>query len=409
MLTKLTIRNFKRFGDVEIELGNPVVFIGPNNSGKTTALQALALWDYGLKKWNERRGGKKTPEKRPGVTINRKDLLALPVPVSKLLWLGLHTHHSERVEDRPETRYVFIDVLVEGTQADGAWRCGLEFYYGNEESIYCRPLRLGEKDKRMSVPESALDVNVAFMPAMSGLAATETRLDVGAINVRIGEGRTAEVLRNLCYRLVEQENGSGWRTVSAKMRSLFGVDLDPPHYVSERGEITMTYKESGVSLDLSSAGRGLQQVLLLLAYIHVNPNTVLLIDEPDAHLEWLRQRQIYQVLSDTAGANGCQIVAASHSEVFLNEAADRDVVVAFVGKPHRIDDRGGQVIKSLKSLGFEQYVQAEQRGWVLYLEGSTDLAILTALAQRLGHPAADSLESPFVKYIENRPTWAEHQ
>ena len=41
MLTKLTIRNFKRFGEVEIELGNPVVFIGPNNSGKTSAMQAL--------------------------------------------------------------------------------------------------------------------------------------------------------------------------------------------------------------------------------------------------------------------------------------------------------------------------------------------------------------------------------
>ena len=60
MLTKLTIRNFKRFGDVEIELGNPVVFIGPNDSGKTTALQALALWHIGLRKWNaSRRWGKK--------------------------------------------------------------------------------------------------------------------------------------------------------------------------------------------------------------------------------------------------------------------------------------------------------------------------------------------------------------
>ena len=57
MLTKLTIRNFKRFGAVEIELGNPVVFIGPNNSGKTSALQALALWEIGLKKWNEKRKG----------------------------------------------------------------------------------------------------------------------------------------------------------------------------------------------------------------------------------------------------------------------------------------------------------------------------------------------------------------
>lgn len=54
MLTRLRIRNFKRFEDVTIELGNPVVFIGPNNSGKSTALQALALWKRGMQEWNER-------------------------------------------------------------------------------------------------------------------------------------------------------------------------------------------------------------------------------------------------------------------------------------------------------------------------------------------------------------------
>ena len=50
MLTKLTIRNFKLFDEVEIELGDRVVFIGPNNAGKTSALQALALWDVGVKR-----------------------------------------------------------------------------------------------------------------------------------------------------------------------------------------------------------------------------------------------------------------------------------------------------------------------------------------------------------------------
>jgi len=55
MLTKLTVRNFKRFGEIEIELDNPVVFIGPNNSGKTSALQALALWQVGVNRWNEKR------------------------------------------------------------------------------------------------------------------------------------------------------------------------------------------------------------------------------------------------------------------------------------------------------------------------------------------------------------------
>ena len=159
-------------------------------------------------------------------------------------------------------------------------------------------------------------------------------------------------------------------------------------------------------MDLVSAGRGLQQTLLLLSHLYSHPGTVLLLDEPDAHLEILRQRQIYQILTQTADSQGCQVIAASHSEVLLNEAADRDIVVAFVGKPHRIDDRGSQVLKSLRSIGFDQYYQAEQTGWVLYLEGSTDLAMLQAFAELLVHPAKEVLKQPFVHYAGNVPSKA---
>lgn len=162
----------------------------------------------------------------------------------------------------------------------------------------------------------------------------------------------------------------------------------------------MAYQEpNGTKLDLSSAGRGVQQTILLLAHLYANPGTVLLLDEPDAHLEVLRQRQTYQLLTEVAEKQNSQIVAASHSEVILNEAADRDVVIAFVGKPHRIDDRGSQIYKALKEIGFDQYYLAEETGWVLYLEGSTDLAILYAFAQTLGHEAASLLERPFVHYV----------
>jgi hypothetical protein len=107
-----------------------------------------------------------------------------------------------------------------------------------------------------------------------------------------------------------------------------------------------------------------------------------------------------------AREQGGQVIAASHSEVVLNEAADRDVVIAFLGRPHRIDDRGSQLLKSLKEIGYDQYYQAEQTGWVLYLEGSTDLAILQAFAETLGHPAARHLEWPFVHYTDNQPARA---
>ena len=404
MLTKLTVRNFKRFEEVEIELGNPVAFIGPNNSGKTSAMQALALWDIGLKRWNEKRSGRTVSEKRPGVAVNRRDLVAIPVPNARLLWRELHVRNILRSESGQQTQNVRIDVIVEGVSSGQQWVCGLEFDYANEESFYCRPLRVSDDStpERMPIPGEASRAQIAFLPPMSGMAATETRLEQGAVNVRVGEGRTAEVLRNLCHRIYE-ERPYDWQKLVSHIRNLFGSKLNAPRYIAERGEVTMSYMENEVTLDLASSGRGLQQTMLILAYMYANPGAVLLLDEPDAHLEILRQRQIYRLITEVALESDSQIIAASHSEVLLNEAAGKDMVIAFVGSPHRMDDRAGsQVLKSLREIGFEHYYQAEQTGWVLYLEGPTDLAILQALARRLGHAGAvQALEQPYVVYVGN--------
>ncbi|SQD92976.1 AAA family ATPase [Candidatus Bipolaricaulis anaerobius] len=403
MLTKLTIRNFKLFENVEIELGERVVLIGPNNAGKTSALQALALWDVGTKRWLEKRGGGAVPEKRPGVTINRRDLVAVPVPVANLLWRDLHVREGSRAQGKTRTQNVLIEIAVEGVDQGKTWACGLEFDYANEESFYCRPPRATD-GQRLDVPSHLAELRLAYLPSMSGLSPREDRLELGTINVRLGEGRTAEVLRNLCWQALQSENGDRkWQRIAERIEALFGARLNEPRYIKERGEVVMDYRtREGITLDLSASGRGQQQTLLLLAHMAVNPGAVLLLDEPDAHLEILRQRQIYQVLSEQAEDTGSQIIAASHSEVFLNEAADRDIVIAFVGKPHRIDNRGSQVLKALRDIGFEHYYLAEETGWVLYLEGSTDLAMLRAFASALKHPAQQFLDRPFVHYVGNQ-------
>ncbi|MGA2063863.1 MAG: AAA family ATPase [Thermoguttaceae bacterium] len=413
MLTGLRIRNFKRFGDVDIELGKSVVFIGPNNSGKTSALQALALWDIGLRQWNAKRGGKASPEKRPGVTINRRDLISIPVPAADLLWRNLRVRHGRRVEGNggeQETRTgnIRIDVIVSGVTNDTFWTCGLEFDYSNEESFVCRPLRLpGFKDvpvkdaKFSPVPREASGVKVAYLPPMSGLADREFIKQPGEIGFLIGQGQTAQVLRNLCYQISsDPQKAHAWTDLVDTVRLLFGATLRKPDLITERGEITMDYEQEDARLDLSSSGRGLQQTLLLLSHLYANPNTVLLLDEPDAHLEIFRQRQTYQLLTEVAANQGSQVIAASHSEVVLAEAAGRGgKVVAFVGRPHTMNDRGGQVLKALATIGWDQYYQAEQSGWVLYLEGASDLAILKTFARVLGHRAFPALERPFVYYV----------
>jgi hypothetical protein len=408
MLTRLIVKNFKRFDDATIELGKTVVFIGPNNSGKSTALQAIALWYIGLKRWNEKRQRRMTkgsqektvPEKRPAVAINRNDLISLPVPAANLLWRDLHVRNIRRMNGEQQTQNIRIDIILEGISNGKEWSCGLEFDYANEESFYCRPLRLSDEKQpiRMTVPEEASQVEIAFLPPMSGLAAVEPKWEEGRIKVLIGEGQTAQVLRNLCFQV--QQQGESWDEIRSYIRRLFGVELLPPQFIRERGEITMSYREpNGVELDLSNSGRGLQQTLLLLAHLFANRGTVLLLDEPDAHLEILRQRQIYQLISRIAEAHGSQIIAASHSEIVLNEAAGRDTVVAFVGKPHTLIDRGSQLAKSLTEIGFEQYYQAELKGWILYLEGPSDLSILQEFSYLLDHEAAKVLDDVFVQYV----------
>jgi len=246
---------------------------------------------------------------------------------------------------------------------------------------------------------------------MSGVSSTETRLDSGAISVRLGDGRTGEVLRNLCYELSskkdEKGNVSAWARLVSDMHELFKVKLDAPEYIPERGEIQMTYRdEYDVQLDLTCSGLGLQQTLLLLAYLALHPGAVLLLDEPDAHLEILRQREIYLKLRESARENGSQLIIASHAEEVLNQAAsmDDDSVVAFLGKPHRIPgNRTAAVRSALSAVRYDQYYLAEQVGWILYLEDHTDLSILRAFAEKLNHPAAGALNTPFLFPIGNQP------
>lgn len=409
MLTRLVARNFKRFREIDIELGKRVVFVGPNNSGKTTAMQVLALWNIGAKQWLAKRGKTSAPEKkRLGVTIGRQELLALPHPNASLLWRDAHTRNVQRVGSKQKRSNVRIEISVHGVANNEAWICGLEFDYANPEFIYCRPLRIDKTNskKQMLIPAQVSETKVVYLPPMSGLAATEIKLDPGAINVRIGEGRTAEVLRNLCWNIASEKNGK-WEKLAEKIQLLFGVQLDAPRYIPERGEIVMEYRERESTLDLSSSGRGLQQTLLIFAYMISNPGSTILLDEPDAHLEILRQRQIYNLISEVADESDSQIVAASHSEVLLNEAAQRDTVIAFVGIPHRIGGRKSQVRKALADIGYDHFLLAEQTGWVLYVEGSTDLAILKAFAKRLDDEGAiRNLERPFVHYVGNKPKLA---
>ena len=116
---------------------------------------------------------------------------------------------------------------------------------------------------------------------------------------------------------------------------------------------------------------------------------MILIDEPDAHLEILRQKQVYVLLREIAAQNQSQVVLVTHSQVILDEARDHNLTLLLAGRADDVAAKGA-IRNALKHYGAEHYVRARQRGYVFYVEGGTDVEILRALANRIDHPAAAS-------------------
>ena len=378
ILHYLEIENFKRFRDIQrIELDHPAVLIGPNNCGKTSSIQAIALWSQAVKTWYDARK-ESTAKERPSTALNRLSIVSVPVQKTRYFWHNTRVHSGK--ESIPLS--ITIGLFWKGEVAP----VKMNFRHQGDEVVYCRP----EDDsagRDSELLKYAASLNVELLYPMSGLTTEEPVLKPGRISVLLGQGETAQVLRNLCLSVVK-DSRKDWERIVDLMRRLFSVELGTPEE-NARGSIDLTYRQSDVkdALDISVSGRGFQQLLLIFAYLFSHKGSVLLVDEPDAHLEILRQKQVYVLLRDIASESRSQVVLVTHSEVILDEALDTNLTLLLDG---RTDDlvRKVDIKASLKQYGAEHYVKARERGYVLYVEGGTDLDMLRALAEKLNHPVA---------------------
>lgn len=377
LLHYLEIENFKRFGEKQrIELDHPAVLIGPNNCGKTSAIQALALWSQAVKTWFDVRKDS-TAKERTATALNRLNIVAVPVQRTRFFW------HNTNV--RAGTKDIALTITV-GIEFQGqVIALPMRFRNQGDELVYCSPDE--SVVSNLDFLRYAANISVELLYPMSGLETEEPILQPGRIAVLLGQGQTAQVLRNLCL-MVAKDTPDDWASIVKLMKRLFNVTLENPQETT-RGAIEMRYKQPGVRevLDVSSSGRGFQQMLLIFAYLYSHKRSVLLVDEPDAHLEILRQKQVYVLLRDIAALNQSQVVMVSHSEVILDEALDNNLTLLLDGKADDLA-RKTDIRNSLKHFGAEHYVKARERGYVLYVEGGTDVDMLRALAERLNHPVA---------------------
>ncbi len=369
MIRKVVLRNFKRFDDVTFTLPGHLVLAGPNNTGKTTLLQALAAWSLGLLEWKKLGQPRKVNVSYAWADMERLAFSAAALRSFDLLW-------RNRATNAP---------LEIGLQFDASPDVvTLEFRFQAAGLINVRPKADVDADRLADIAE----LETVFIPAIGGLVREESMLaDRVAIQARLAQARAGEVLRNLVVLVHARE--AEWAKLNATLARMFGFELTPP----VRGaEITCEFKRAGSqgpSFDLASAGSGMLQVLLVLSLLLTHERAVLLIDEPDAHLHLILQRSIYGELRSVAAERGSQLLIATHSEQVIDTVDPRELCLMY-GTPRLVadTDEKARLVRSLGGLTHGDLLHAEGARGVLYTEDFTDLDILEAFARALGDEVA---------------------
>ena len=157
----------------------------------------------------------------------------------------------------------------------------------------------------------------------------------------VGQGKAGDILRNLLLEVAEAGDGNDWQRLVEIVSDVFGYRLLKPAYAGAP-YITCQYLKgiptgNGFGgfppLDVSTTGSGFHQVLLILAFMFARPSSLILLDEPDAHLHVLLQKQLYDILHRLCHERKGQLLIATHSEVLIDNTSPEQIV-SFYREPH---------------------------------------------------------------------------
>ncbi|MDA8159170.1 MAG: ATP-binding protein [Desulfobacteraceae bacterium] len=391
MITRLTLRNFKSVGEQTYDFGQFDLLVGRNNSGKSTVLQALAIWQFCVDEFHRaKRSGSK------GIQVVLPNFTALPVPEFNLLWKDRTDRHWPMVEGRKKQEYILINIQVEWRRAAGETDSfGVDLRYHSPQTIYAIPsegwTKFRECEQRGDLPK------IAYVPPFSGLEPTEKWLDSSPIRQQVGKGQPGSVLRNLLLRVcsVPGPDKDGrpvksqilppdWKEVAQIVERWFAVKIREPKYDPLKDVyISVEYRQNGKDYDIISGGSGFHQSLTLLAFLYGYQPTTILLDEPDAHLHVNLQREILDYFKRKSSERNTQFLIATHAEEFVR-GVDVSQIVSLLGHiPTRIQSTP-EVLRAMAEVSNEELTRLLAFPYIVYVEGESDERILRAWADQCG-------------------------
>jgi predicted ATPase len=410
IIKKATFHRFKKFRDVEIQL-NPGVSLlaGGNNSGKTSILQGLAVWEFCRTVLEIERGRKSlcVGGQRQGVGIGDDNFTPINVPSLKHLWTNLRT--QKETEADGYTLWLQIDWTYQTN--DRYLKIGLSLV--ND--------RLFIKDLDTNVVEDEPIPRLAYVPPFAGIVSKEPRHTKAAIRAYIGQGLAGAVLRNIILdlyndnrkkRLDEKITKGGTKLERLRSEDPFErlkLLLQKVFYYGLRIDEFNELYHTSISIDafrgelrnnrfqrlkdynprdLMVEGSGFLQWLTVLS-LALDPDiNLVLLDEPDAHLHPSLQEVLLSELNKLANIFNKQILYSTHSPELIKHQSHDCIIDTNDSHPKYLNTPEQKValLAGIGAMYTPRLVDVERKKKILFVENESDYQIISKMANALGRP-----------------------
>lgn len=318
-LDQILVHDFKRIGDLTLDLKSITALVGGNTSGKSSALQAAQLGASIL---------------QASVTRTRAD--GTPV-------FGA-TVANDAVLFRPTEHLLNLRRGERATQKDGYSISYFGVDLDDDEAVkhVIATIRLGKNSNINLAIDGDLDFAAVLAdreqpfsiltPGLSGIPMREEWRTKGAMDAAVMHGDANLYLRTVLDHLFNSGMGEAdkaawlnnqdllalpdvpWRTFSSLLDRCYpDARISVWHDQLRERYVPVEVQIGSTAVTLDMASTGMLQVIQILAYACYYSPPLLLLDEPDAHLHADSQSRLYDALRGIATETTTRIVFATHS------------------------------------------------------------------------------------------------
>ncbi|GAB3056231.1 AAA family ATPase [Stenotrophomonas tumulicola] len=365
-LTGVKVQFFRRLRLADVILRGLNLVVGGNSSGKSSLLQAI---HFGVSVATARRVTEKE-------TFSQDALLYCPS--NDFTELRHATPYTN------QTHWGSLTFLAK-TPSQTVVEHRISIYRArNKGNVGCRrtgDVRLGQLVSDPSRPFSV------YVPGLAGISRVEEFRSEGVVRRGVAGGDANLYLRNVLL-LIKQKGRLP--TLLEQVKQVFPaflIQIDFNQQVDVGIEVKVTDGTQFVPLEL--AGTGLLQALQIFSYITLFEPTVLLLDEPDAHLHPNNQVALARALIHASKHTDTQIICSTHSRNLVEALNDEAQFIWL--REGTIAEQGTYMplVPLLMDIGaFDSLdrIKGGRTDWFVLSEDS-DMSMLQILFQHAGFPA----------------------